>query len=38
MADEAAAYYDDIITMMTIGHQFLKNEFNFMPKSGIYII
>lgn len=34
MTDEATAYYDDIITMMTAGHQFLKTEFNFSSKIG----
>lgn len=33
-SDEAATYYEDIIEQMTIGHTFLKNEFNFIPKYG----
>ena len=34
MNDEGCTYYDDIIEQMTIGHQFLKKEFNFTPTVG----
>lgn len=34
MNDEATAYYEDIILQMTVGHQFLLNEFGYVPKIG----
>lgn len=37
MNDEAAPYYEDVIDQMTIGHKFLKDEFNFIPEIGWHI-
>ena len=37
MNDEAAPYYEDVIDQMTIGHKFLKEEFNFIPEIGWHI-
>ena len=37
MNDEAAAYYEDIIDQMTIGHQFLKQHFDYIPTIGWHI-
>ena len=34
MNDEATAYYEDIIDQMTLGHQFLKKELNYVPTIG----
>eukprot|EP01015_Nassula_variabilis_P016683 TRINITY_DN2577_c0_g1_i10.p1 TRINITY_DN2577_c0_g1~~TRINITY_DN2577_c0_g1_i10.p1 ORF type:complete len:192 (-),score=36.16 TRINITY_DN2577_c0_g1_i10:61-636(-) len=34
MNDEAAAYYEDIVDQMTIGHRFSKETFNYVPKAG----
>ena len=34
MNDEAAAYYEDIVDQMTIGHEFLKKEFGIVPTIG----
>lgn len=35
MTDEATAYYEDIISMMTLGHQFIYSEFGVIPETGI---
>ena len=35
--DEATTYYEDIIEQMTLGHDFLKNEFDYIPKVFHYI-
>ncbi|EGC32455.1 hypothetical protein DICPUDRAFT_49593 [Dictyostelium purpureum] len=37
MNDEATTYYDDIIDQMTVGHQFLWENFGVMPKIGWHI-
>ena len=37
MNDEAGAYYEDIIDQMTIGHQFLLHEFDYIPTIGWHI-
>jgi len=37
MNDEAAPYYEDIIDQMTMGHEFLKREFNVTPTIGWHI-
>ncbi|KYQ93883.1 alpha-mannosidase [Tieghemostelium lacteum] len=37
MNDEATTYYDDIIDQMTLGHQFLYNNFGIMPSIGWHI-
>ncbi|KAN0052802.1 hypothetical protein ACTA71_006909 [Dictyostelium dimigraforme] len=37
MNDEATTYYDDTIDQMTLGHQFLWEEFGVMPKIGWHI-
>jgi hypothetical protein len=34
MNDEASCYYEDIIDQYTLGHQFLKKEFDFIPTVG----
>lgn len=34
MHDEAASYYEDQIDNMAVGHQFLKDTFNYKPKIG----
>lgn len=35
--DEACANYEDIINNMLVGHQFLKEEFGVIPKTGWHI-
>lgn len=37
MNDEACTYYDDIIEQMTLGHRFIKNEFNQTVNVGWHI-
>jgi len=37
MNDEAAVYYEDSIDQMTIGHQFLLQNFNYIPEIGWHI-
>eukprot|EP01132_Coremiostelium_polycephalum_P008521 gene8521-10475_t len=37
MNDEAATYYDDIIDQMTLGHQFLYDNFGVVPRIGWHI-
>jgi len=37
MNDEAAVYYEDSIDQMTIGHQFLMENFNYIPEIGWHI-
>ncbi|KAN0028185.1 hypothetical protein ACTFIV_010018 [Dictyostelium citrinum] len=37
MNDEATTYYDDTIDQMTLGHQFLWENFGVMPKIGWHI-
>jgi lysosomal alpha-mannosidase len=37
MNDEAATYYQAIIDQMTLGHTFLKKEFNYVPRVGWHI-
>ncbi|KAK5583774.1 hypothetical protein RB653_005374 [Dictyostelium firmibasis] len=37
MNDEATTYYDDTIDQMTLGHQFLWENFQVMPKIGWHI-
>lgn len=32
MNDEGTAYYDDIINQFTVGHRWVKAEFNITPK------
>ncbi|KAJ3678236.1 hypothetical protein LUZ60_002039 [Juncus effusus] len=34
MHDEAAVHYIDMIDQTTLGHQFIKKEFNFIPRIG----
>jgi alpha-mannosidase len=34
MHDEATSYYTDMIDQTTLGHRFLLNEFNFVPRIG----
>ena len=34
MNDEACTYYDDIIEQMTLGHRFIKSEFDQVPRAG----
>ena len=34
MHDEAATHFIDMIDQTTLGHQFLLNEFGFVPKTG----
>lgn len=34
MNDEATCYYEDMIDQMTLGHQYLKNNFNVVPTIG----
>jgi len=37
MNDEATTYYDDIIDQMSIGHQFLYDNFGVVPRIGWHI-
>jgi len=37
MNDEAAVYYEDSIDQMTLGHQFLQQNFNYIPEIGWHI-
>lgn len=37
MNDEAAVYYEDSIDQMTLGHQFLLDNFNYIPQIGWHI-
>ncbi|EGG20517.1 alpha-mannosidase [Cavenderia fasciculata] len=37
MNDEATTYYDDIIDQMTVGHQFILDNFGVVPKIGWHI-
>ncbi|GAM29188.1 hypothetical protein SAMD00019534_123640 [Acytostelium subglobosum LB1] len=37
MNDEATTYYDDIIDQMTLGHQFINENFGVTPKIGWHI-
>ncbi|KAM9956542.1 hypothetical protein ACTFIR_003260 [Dictyostelium discoideum] len=37
MNDEASTYYDDTIDQMTLGHQFLWENFGVMPKIGWHV-
>ena len=37
MNDEGCAYYDEIIEQLTLGHRFIKNEFNQTVNTGWHI-
>jgi alpha-mannosidase II len=36
MNDEAAAYYPAIIMQLTEGHEWLRREFDYKPRSGYF--
>lgn len=37
MNDEACTYYEDIIDQYTLGHQWLLDEFDYIPRTAYSI-